>query len=215
MALRDFRVSTKTVALAWGDFDGDGWMDLAEGNSYGGDTGSPSRLLRNNGDGSFTTVSNVFTNSVFMTTSIAWGDLDRDGEYASRTLNPQFEPPFCRWLCTQSLSRNSGPRLLHSLDLVHGISSGFNRVLRNDGNGHFVEIRAGLVITSTWALALVDVDGDSDLECVLFLTPPLLASMAHPHPFPCTQLGGDWFRPARDVPQRWHWQPGGHLHGLH
>src|SRR6185436_16187412 len=64
-------------ALAWGDYDNDGDLDLAmTGNTDGG--GHFVALQRNNGNGTFTSVSTGFPAVGYST--LAWGDLDRDGD---------------------------------------------------------------------------------------------------------------------------------------
>src|SRR5690606_470854 len=44
----------QTWSAAWGDFDNDGYMDVYVGSSSGSDG---NKLMRNNGDGTFTNVS--------------------------------------------------------------------------------------------------------------------------------------------------------------
>jgi choice-of-anchor C domain-containing protein len=58
---------------ACGDFDNDGWLDLAIANSGGGVTS----VLRNNRNNSFTTVASL---SSVNGPSLAWGDYDNDGD---------------------------------------------------------------------------------------------------------------------------------------
>jgi len=74
---------------AWGDYNNDGWLDLYVVNQSGtvdmvsGEmTGSSahSRLYRNNGDGTFTEVSNEAGVAYFgIGMAAAWGDYDSDG----------------------------------------------------------------------------------------------------------------------------------------
>jgi subtilisin-like proprotein convertase family protein len=70
--------SDRTYGLAWGDMDGDGDLDLAVGNY-----GSPSRVYLNNGlDGTGYLQLNAAWSSddADYTRSIAWGDVDGDGD---------------------------------------------------------------------------------------------------------------------------------------
>ena len=71
--------STKTDdtrSVAWGDYDGDGYLDLAVGNS--GESGQPNRIYRNDG-GSLTFSATWSSDEAEQTTSVAWGDYDGDG----------------------------------------------------------------------------------------------------------------------------------------
>ncbi len=63
----------KASDLAWGDYDGDGDLDLVIANE---DTADPCRLFRNDG-GSFTDVWQSATNK---SQGLAWGDYDNDGD---------------------------------------------------------------------------------------------------------------------------------------
>src|SRR5438105_4834677 len=60
---------------AWADYDGDGWLDLAQGNYAGAN-----HLFHNNRDGTF---SKITTNGVAIagpeSYAVSWGDFDNDG----------------------------------------------------------------------------------------------------------------------------------------
>jgi enediyne biosynthesis protein E4 len=60
--------------VAWADYDGDGLLDLVHANFDG-----PSRLFRNNGDGTFTRVTNSVTVPGPESYGVSWGDFDNDG----------------------------------------------------------------------------------------------------------------------------------------
>ncbi len=81
-----------TQAAAWGDYDNDGWIDLFIGNesrvppggagagASGGGSVYPSRLFRNNGDGTFTDVAaEAGVAVVGFVKGVVWGDYDNDG----------------------------------------------------------------------------------------------------------------------------------------
>jgi len=60
----------------WGDYDNDGWLDLFVGN----DNGEPQFLFHNNGDGTFTRVTQGdVVNLGGNVTGFAWADYDNDG----------------------------------------------------------------------------------------------------------------------------------------
>ena len=67
---------------AWVDYDGDGHLDLFIANNLGGlfDRKTPNRLFRNNGDGTFTEVTEeAGLSTIWPTIGCAWGDYDNDG----------------------------------------------------------------------------------------------------------------------------------------
>jgi len=79
----------RTHAAAWADFDNDGWVDLFIGHEE-----APSRLLRNNGDGTFADVSKkAGVDRTAFTKGAAWGDIDGDVDpdlYVSNYGGPNF-----------------------------------------------------------------------------------------------------------------------------
>jgi hypothetical protein len=63
------------AGAAWADYDGDGWLDLAQANFFG-----TNLLFHNNGDGTFTKIT---SNNVAVpgpqSYGVSWGDFDNDG----------------------------------------------------------------------------------------------------------------------------------------
>ena len=69
--------SKNSGAGAWGDYDGDGYLDMIVANS-GPDYNS---LFHNNGDGTFTKVEEEpFTSDYQSFDCVSWGDIDNDGD---------------------------------------------------------------------------------------------------------------------------------------
>jgi hypothetical protein len=67
----------RTFGCAWGDYDGDGLMDLYLTNES---SSGPSRLYHNRGNGTFIQITNsVVTSARSPTAAAAWGDYDNDG----------------------------------------------------------------------------------------------------------------------------------------
>jgi hypothetical protein len=121
---------------AWGDYDNDGFQDLfATGND-----GTSDRLYHNNGDGTFSVVTNIARPGGTFSIGGSWGDYDNDGY----------------------------------LDLLIRTGDGHNRVYHNNGNGTFTAITQGPIVTdnfagrSCWTADWVDYDNDGFLD--LFVT---------------------------------------------
>lgn len=99
-----------TTAAAWVDYDGDGWLDLYEGNyihtfNYPNHTAYPNRLLRNNGDGTFTDVTAITGLAGAGTTlAVMWSDYDGDGDPDLWVCND-----FGAFIEPNRLYRNDGP----------------------------------------------------------------------------------------------------------
>lgn len=119
-------------STAWGDYDNDGDLDLVL-TGYSA-SGLVARIYRYDGGTTFTDI-NAGLPGV-REGSAAWGDHDNDGD----------------------------------LDLVltgRSGSGGIARVYRNDGNGVFTDVNAGLPGVSESAAAWGDYDNDGDLDLLL------------------------------------------------
>ena len=173
-----------TSSIAWGDYDGDGDLDLAVGNGITGLV-QPNRLYRN--DGGTLTASAVWSSAeADITSSVAWGDYDGDGDldlavgcYGSPNLlyrndsgvltaNAVWSSTESDWTQSMAWEDYDGDG---DLDLAagNGGSSGQpgqpNRLYRNDGG----VLTSSAVWSSTESddsesIAWGDYDGDGDLD---------------------------------------------------
>ncbi|MCU0322397.1 MAG: CRTAC1 family protein [Chitinophagaceae bacterium] len=68
--------ANQSIAPSWADYDGDGFVDLFVPNGKG----YKNSLFHNQGNGTFTKVSNVITNDGGQSVGSCWGDYDNDGD---------------------------------------------------------------------------------------------------------------------------------------
>ena len=137
--LRGDMPASATTALALGDLNGDGHLDMLAVNgdldpNFGGTAAYTStRVWLGNGHGAFTDSGQALPGT-YAVTSAALGDLDGDGD----------------------------------LDLVLGLYNTTIIIYRNDGRGVFAlfQTYTDLNVNGTYALALGDLDGDGDLDLV-------------------------------------------------
>ncbi len=140
-----------STAAAFGDYDRDGYPDLYVGNyiaesDFPAHIGFPNRLLHNEGDGTFTDVTeSLGVGGAGTTFAVTWADLDDDGD----------------------------PDLLVCND--HGVFVERNQVYRNDGPGAdggwaFSEVAAAWGLAADiycMGVAVGDVDGDAAMDVYL------------------------------------------------
>ncbi|MBS1809463.1 MAG: VCBS repeat-containing protein [Acidobacteria bacterium] len=133
----------RTHSAAWADFDNDGWLDVFIGHEE-----TPSQLFRNNGNGTFTNVSDkAGVNRREFTKGATWGDYDNDG----------------------------------NADLYVSNYGSENFLYHNDGNGHFSEIAKTLGVNlpimsfPTW---FFDYDNDGWLDLFVASFVPSVTEVA-------------------------------------
>jgi hypothetical protein len=173
-------------SVAWGDFDSDGALDRLSTGAYESEQVPVVKVDRNEGGGIFRSVAGAVVNVSY--SSAVWGDCDGDGDLdiaiAGRTLEDER---------VSRVYRNEGGNLFVDVGAgLAGVSSGkvtwgdfdndgdpdlflagqtgigaISRVYRNDGDGVFTDIQAGLVGTVVGSADWGDYDNDGDLDLIL------------------------------------------------
>ena len=172
-------------SASWGDYDGDGDLDLVvTGNEGSNETAT---IYRNDGGGAFTDIGAGLTG--VDRSSSSWGDYDGDGDLdlvvtgfdgSNRTAtiyendvanNNGFTPLGAGLTGVMSSSSSWGDYNGDGkLDLVITGSDGSNdtaTIYRNDGGGVFTDISAGLTGVEFGSSSWGDVGGDGDLDLVV------------------------------------------------
>lgn len=180
-----------TRAVALGDADGDGDLDLFFGNGSPGSTGRPNQLLLNDGAGQFSDASNQLPANFGNTSSIALGDLDGDGDLDAligneASLGEQNRiyrndgtgtfvdvtssnfPLFPDATLAVQLADIDGDG---SLDAIVANTNVYrNRLYLNNGSGVFADVTdtdLPIDVDANTSIAVADVDGDHDVD-ILF-----------------------------------------------
>lgn len=140
----DIATNVNAWSPAWADFDNDGWLDLVATHPCGG-TGTPCHtnwLFHNNGDGTFTEITNSdVTTGLAAYTSANWSDFDDDGD--------------------MDLFIGSGEVGVASKDHIYInqlVETGTANLVRRQTGVLFGDIRDG----QNWNL--IDYDNDGDLD---------------------------------------------------
>jgi len=150
--------SEHSIGCAWGDYDGDGYLDMIVGNALG----DANALYHNNGDGTFTRITtNAVATIIGDTDGCVWADYDNDGDLdlfvsnwqvASFLFRNDGNGSFTR-IVNGTMGSNSADSLGCAwgdydndgfVDMVVANESGQNEFLyRNNGNGTFAQVLSG------------------------------------------------------------------------
>ena len=145
-----------TPAAGWGDYDADGFIDLYVANYEGAGSGGsgasdeplPDFLWHNNGDGTFTDVSDeagIRDEPDHTSRGVAWSDYDNDGDLDVYISNYRLHP--------NVLFENQGDGSFVNVADEKGVQG----VARTDSEG---TTRYGHTIGSAWG----DMDNDGDFD---------------------------------------------------
>ena len=171
-------------SVAWGDYDNDGDSDLLISGAI-----APlvvaTGIYRNDGNNTFTNI-NANLPGV-LSCSVAWGDYDNDGDLdivlsgysASGDITKVYRNEgdgiftdiqanlLCVWFAAVAWGDYDNDQDLDILLTGEASPDHISIIYRNEGNGVFTDIDAGLMGASHGSVAWGDYDSDGDLDILL------------------------------------------------
>ncbi len=188
-------------AAAWGDYDNDGWLDIAlTGDSANGPI---SQIWHNERNGTTCAFSLVATNLIGVDHStVAWGDYNADGQPDLLIAGNDGSQPVTRiYRNDHGVFTNSGLNLPGIQDgaaiwgdydsdgfvdlLLTGSAAGgapLTSLYHNDGHGGLINIQTGLPALGNSAAAWGDYDNDGQIDLLVegtTITPTHIAEIYH------------------------------------
>jgi hypothetical protein len=139
-----------TSAAGWGDYDGDGFLDLYVANGEAASTYFPDILYHNNGDGTFTDVTvsagiDDYSDPAYGR-GVAWADFDDDGDLDTYISNYRLVPNYL-WL-------NNGDGTFTEAAFDKGVA----------GEPHTYPIYPGVYYGHTIGSSWADINNDGYLD---------------------------------------------------
>lgn len=151
------------MGACWADYDDDSHLDLFVTNY-----GTPNRLYRNHGDGTFEEVADkAGVAASIWSTGAAWGDFDRDGHLDLYVCNyVEYDERLARMVVPAS--RGGGDYSVPFALNPNSFDPAPNRLYRNRGDGTFEDVTARHGVEDaegrSLAATFVDLDGDGWLD---------------------------------------------------